>query len=81
MRVANSTIESRSWRATSRMPSFVFASYEWPAWVRMPAKFKFDAYYTKFTFAREFPVLGSKGVSDAALLKANGIEVLTEPDR
>ncbi|HEY1379198.1 MAG TPA: hypothetical protein VGF55_20515, partial [Gemmataceae bacterium] len=36
-----------------------------------PAKFKFDPYYTKFTWAREFPVLGSKHVSDEALLKAN----------
>ncbi len=36
-----------------------------------PTKFKFDAYYTKFTFAREFPVLGSKLVSDEAMLKAN----------
>ena len=36
-----------------------------------PAKFKIDPYYTKFTYAREFPVLGSKHVSDEALLKAN----------
>ena len=36
-----------------------------------PAKFKIDPYYTKFTFAREFTVLGSQHVSDAALLKAN----------
>lgn len=36
-----------------------------------PAKFKFDPYYAKFTWAREFPVLGSAQVSDAALLKAN----------
>jgi hypothetical protein len=36
-----------------------------------PAKFKIDPYYTKFTFAREFTVLGSKHASDEALLKAN----------
>ncbi len=42
-----------------------------PSVISPPARFKFDAHYTKFTFAREFPVLGSKHVSDAALLKAN----------
>jgi hypothetical protein len=36
-----------------------------------PAKFKIDPYYTKFTYAREFIVLGSKQVKDDALLKAN----------
>lgn len=36
-----------------------------------PAKFKIDPYYTKFTWAREFTVLGSKHVSDDALLAAN----------
>jgi hypothetical protein len=36
-----------------------------------PAQFKIDPYYTKFTFAREFTVLGSKHVSDTALLKTN----------
>src|SRR5688500_2152862 len=35
-----------------------------------PAKFKIDPYYTKFTWAREFPVIG-RGASDAAMLKAN----------
>lgn len=35
-----------------------------------PAKFKLDPFYTKFTYAREFPVAG-RGASDAALLKAN----------
>jgi hypothetical protein len=35
-----------------------------------PAKFKIDPYYTKFTWAREFTVLG-RGASDEALLKAN----------
>jgi hypothetical protein len=42
-----------------------------PSVVAPPAKFQFDAYYTKFTFAREFPVLGSKHVSDEAMLRAN----------
>src|SRR5262245_16199391 len=35
-----------------------------------PAKFKLDPYYTKFTWAREFTVVGRKA-SDAALLAAN----------
>jgi len=35
-----------------------------------PLKFKIDAWYTKFTWAREFTVLG-RGASDASLLKAN----------
>lgn len=35
-----------------------------------PAKLKIDSYYTKFTWAREFPVVGRQA-SDAALLKAN----------
>ena len=35
-----------------------------------PAKLKIDPYYTKFTWAREFTVLG-KQASDEALLKAN----------
>jgi hypothetical protein len=42
-----------------------------PSVVAPPARFKIDPYYTKFTFAREFPVIGSKHVSDEALLKAN----------
>jgi dipeptidyl aminopeptidase/acylaminoacyl peptidase len=42
-----------------------------PSVIPPPAKFKIDPYYTKFTFAREFPVLGSKHASDKALLKAN----------
>jgi hypothetical protein len=36
-----------------------------------PARLHIDPYYTKFTYAREFPVLGSKHVSDQALLQAN----------
>ena len=35
-----------------------------------PAKFNIDPYYTKFTWAREFTVIGREA-SDAALLKAN----------
>jgi hypothetical protein len=35
-----------------------------------PARFKIDPYYTKFTWAREFTVLGRQA-SDQALLKAN----------
>jgi hypothetical protein len=35
-----------------------------------PEKFKIDPYYTKFTWARELPVVGRK-TSDAVLLKAN----------
>ncbi len=42
-----------------------------PSVLPPPAKCKIDPYYTKFTWAREFPVLGSKHVSDEALLKAN----------
>jgi hypothetical protein len=42
-----------------------------PSVVSPPPKLKVDSYYTKFTYAREFSVLGSAEVSDAALLKAN----------
>jgi hypothetical protein len=42
-----------------------------PSVIAPPAKFKADPYYTKFTYAREFVVLGSKHVSNEALLKAN----------
>src|SRR5262245_47525952 len=41
-----------------------------PSVIRPPAKFNIDPYYTKFTWAREFTVLG-RGANDAALLKAN----------
>ena len=41
-----------------------------PSVMRPPAKFKIDPYYTKFTWAREFTVVG-RGASDEALLKAN----------
>jgi hypothetical protein len=44
-----------------------------PSVIAPPAKFQIDPYYTKFTWAREFIVLGSKHVSDEALLRANDI--------
>lgn len=48
--------------------------YTWlqplPNVTRPPAKFKIDPFYTKFTWAREFIVLG-RGASDQAMLKAN----------
>jgi hypothetical protein len=42
-----------------------------PSVMPPPAKFKIDPYYTKFTWAREFTVLGSKHASDEAMLAAN----------
>jgi alpha-glucosidase len=42
-----------------------------PSVIAPPARFEIDPYYTKFTFAREFVVLGSERVSDEALLRAN----------
>jgi hypothetical protein len=42
-----------------------------PTIIAPPARFKVDPYYTKFTYAREFVVLGSKHVRDDALLRAN----------
>ena len=42
-----------------------------PSVIAPPPQFKVDPYYSKFTYAREFVVLGSKQTSDAALLKAN----------
>lgn len=48
--------------------------YNWlqkqPSVIPPPAKFKIDPYYTKFTWAREFTVVGRQA-SDEALLKAN----------
>jgi hypothetical protein len=41
-----------------------------PSVIPPPARFKVDPYYTKFTWAREFTVLG-RDASDEALLKAN----------
>jgi hypothetical protein len=37
-----------------------------------PAKFRIDPWYTKFTWAREFTVVG-RGVSDSVLLRANDV--------
>jgi len=42
-----------------------------PSVIAPPAKFGLDPYYTKFTWAREFTVVGSAKASDQALLKAN----------
>jgi hypothetical protein len=42
-----------------------------PSVIRPPARFAIDPYYTKFTWAREFTVLGSKHVRDEALLRVN----------
>ena len=42
-----------------------------PSVIPPPSRFPVDPYYTKFTFAREFPVLGSNKVSDEAMLHAN----------
>ncbi len=48
--------------------------YTWmqklPNVIPPPAQFKIDPYYTKFTYAREFTVVGRQA-SDEALLKAN----------
>lgn len=41
-----------------------------PSVAAPPAKFEIDPWYTKFTWAREFTVIG-RGASDAAMLKAN----------
>jgi hypothetical protein len=50
--------------------------YSWlraePCVITPPAKFKIDPYYTKFTWAREFTVVGREA-SDEALLQANEI--------
>jgi alpha-glucosidase len=42
-----------------------------PSVIPPPKQYKINPYYTKFTYAREFPVLGSKHVTDEALLRAN----------
>lgn len=43
-----------------------------PNVTKPPAKFGIDGYYTKFTWAREFPVVG-RGASNEALLTANNV--------
>jgi dienelactone hydrolase len=42
-----------------------------PSVIPPPAKFRIDPYYTKFTYAREFIVVGSDHVRAEALLRAN----------
>ena len=42
-----------------------------PSVIEPPAKFAFPEFYTKFTWAREFPVLGSAKVNEEAMLIAN----------
>lgn len=42
-----------------------------PSVIPPPPVLRLDPAYTKFTFAREFPVIGTAQVSDPALLKAN----------
>jgi hypothetical protein len=44
-----------------------------PSVTAPPVRLKIHPYYRKFTWAREFPVLGSEQVRDEALLKANDI--------
>ncbi len=48
--------------------------YQWlqtlPTITPPPPKYKLDPYYTKFTWADEFPVIGRQA-SDAAMMKAN----------
>lgn len=50
--------------------------YTWaqrlPNVIAPPAKFGIDPYFTKFTYARELPVVG-RAVSDEALLRANEV--------
>lgn len=48
---------------------YTFANTQ-PSVIAPPARFKIDPYHTKFTWAREFAVLG-RGASDEALLKVN----------
>jgi alpha-glucosidase len=52
----------QDWRYTFLQPH--------PVVISPPAKFQIDPYYTKFTWAREFTVVG-RSASDEALLKAN----------
>ncbi len=48
--------------------------YSWiqklPSVIKPPVRFKIDPFYTKFTWAREFTIVG-KQASEASLLKAN----------
>jgi alpha-glucosidase len=54
----------QDWRYTPRQKV--------PNVIQPPARFKIDPYYTKFTWAREFTVVGREA-SDEAMLKANDI--------
>ncbi len=67
--------ESYEWvRTTFNLSSEQDWRYAWmqklPNVIPPPAKFKIDPYYVKFTWAREFMVLGREA-SDEAMLKAN----------
>jgi hypothetical protein len=61
-------------RSTFNLSASTDWRYTWvqglPNVTAPPAKFKIDPYYTKFSWAREFPVVG-RAASEAALLKAN----------
>ena len=61
-------------RTTFRLTPEQDYHYQWlqklPNVTTPPAKFKINSYYTKFTWAREFTVIGNKA-SDEAMLKAN----------
>jgi hypothetical protein len=54
----------QDWRYTFLQPH--------PIVIPPPARSRIDPYYTKYTWAREFPIVG-RGASDAALLAANDI--------
>ncbi|HEX7861551.1 MAG TPA: hypothetical protein VF773_14545 [Verrucomicrobiae bacterium] len=62
VRTAFNLKPEQDWRYTWLQPL--------PNIIAPPAKFRIDPHYTKFTYARELPVVG-RGASDAALLKAN----------
>jgi hypothetical protein len=61
-------------RTTFRLTPEQDFRYQWlqklPNVTPPPTRFKINPYYTKFTWAREFPVIGRKA-SDESLLKAN----------
>ena len=61
-------------RTTFRLSPDQDFRYQWlqtlPNVIPPPTRFKIDPYYTKFTWAREFPIVG-RGASDEAMLKAN----------
>ncbi len=61
-------------RATFRLSPQQDWRYEFaqphPLVISPPAKFRIDSYYTKFSWAREFTIVG-RGASDHAILKAN----------